>query len=43
MSLARYALFRLALGIPVLIGILALTFLLTHVLPTNPAVRQPGR
>lgn len=42
MSLARYALFRLALGIPVLIGILALTFLLTHVLPTNPAVQAAG-
>src|SRR3989440_103085 len=42
MSLARYAAFRLGLGIPVLIGILALTFLLTHVLPTNPAVQAAG-
>src|SRR6266496_3304634 len=42
MSLARYAVFRLGLGIPVLLGILALTFLLTHVLPTNPAVQAAG-
>jgi ABC-type dipeptide/oligopeptide/nickel transport system permease component len=42
MSLARYLAFRLGLAVPVLLGILALTFLLTHVLPTNPAIQAAG-
>jgi peptide/nickel transport system permease protein len=42
MSLARYATFRIALSVPIMVGILALTFVLTHVLPTNPAVLIAG-
>lgn len=42
MSLGRYTLVRLTVVIPVIIVMLALTFLLTHVLPANPAVLAAG-
>lgn len=42
MSLGRYTLLRLAVVIPVIVVMLALTFLLTHVLPANPAVLAAG-
>lgn len=42
MSLARYALFRLALAVPVLLAILAVTFVITHALPSDPAVQAAG-
>jgi ABC-type dipeptide/oligopeptide/nickel transport system permease component len=41
-SFTRYIAVRLALVVPVLVGILVLTFLLTHVLPNNPAVKAAG-
>jgi ABC-type dipeptide/oligopeptide/nickel transport system permease component len=41
-SMTRYALIRLAIIIPVLILLLVLTFLLTHVLPADPAVLAAG-
>lgn len=42
MSLARYAAFRVLVMIPVVALMLTLTFLLTHVLPANPAVEAAG-
>lgn len=42
MSFARYAVSRVGLAVPVLIGILAFAFFLTHVLPTNPALEVAG-
>lgn len=42
MSLLRYTLFRLALAVPVLLAILAVTFVITHALPTDPAVQAAG-
>src|SRR5262245_5381177 len=42
MSLGRYTLLRLAVVIPVILVMLALTFLLTHTLPANPAVLAAG-
>lgn len=42
MSLLRYALFRLALAVPVLLAILAVTFVITHALPADPAVQAAG-
>lgn len=42
MSMSRYIAVRLAVVIPVLLLLLVLTFLLTHVLPTNPAVLAAG-
>lgn len=42
MSLTRYAALRLAIVIPVILVMLALTFLLTHVLPADPAVMAAG-
>ncbi len=42
MSLARYAAFRVAVIIPVIALMLTLTFLITHVLPANPAVEAAG-
>jgi peptide/nickel transport system permease protein len=41
-SLARYAAFRIAVIIPVIALMLTLTFLITHVLPANPAVEAAG-
>jgi ABC-type dipeptide/oligopeptide/nickel transport system permease component len=40
--LIRYIAFRLALVAPVLLAILAVTFVVTHVLPGDPAVRAAG-
>lgn len=42
MSIARYTLMRLAVVIPVIIVMLAFTFLLTRVLPADPAVLASG-
>ena len=42
MSLARYAAFRIAVIVPVIVLMLTLTFLITHVLPANPAVEAAG-
>jgi ABC-type dipeptide/oligopeptide/nickel transport system permease component len=38
----RYALFRIGLAVPVLVGIVTVTFFVTHSLPTNPAVIAAG-
>src|SRR5579862_9053868 len=40
--MARYAAFRVAVIIPVIALMLTLTFLITHVLPSNPAVEAAG-
>src|SRR5579863_9201122 len=40
--MARYAAFRVAVIIPVIALMLTLTFLITHVLPANPAVEAAG-
>src|SRR5262249_51273220 len=37
MSLLRYSILRLIAAIPVIFAVLAATFVLTHLLPTNPA------
>lgn len=42
MSLLRYAFFRLALAVPVLLAILAVTFVITRALPSDPAVQAAG-
>lgn len=42
MPLFRYAALRLAIVVPVIFVMLVLTFLLTHVLPANPAVLASG-
>jgi ABC-type dipeptide/oligopeptide/nickel transport system permease component len=42
MSMTRYALIRLAIIVPVILLLLVLTFLLTHVLPADPAVLAAG-
>jgi ABC-type dipeptide/oligopeptide/nickel transport system permease component len=41
-SMLRYAAMRLVIVIPVIFVMLVLTFLLTHVLPSNPAVLASG-
>jgi len=41
-SLTRYAALRLAIVVPVIFVMLVLTFLLTHVLPANPAILAAG-
>lgn len=43
MSLWRYTLRRLVLLVPVLFGISLVTFILTHVLPSNPVYALVGR
>jgi peptide/nickel transport system permease protein len=40
--LARYIIFRLALAIPAVGAILVVTFVVTHVLPGDPAIRAAG-
>ena len=42
MSLLRYAAFRIVVIVPVVALMLVLTFVITHVLPANPAVQAAG-
>lgn len=42
MSLARYAALRMVIAIPVIVLLLTITFLITHVLPANPAALAAG-
>lgn len=42
MSMARYIAFRLLVVVPVMVGIMVVTFFVTHVLPADPAVEAAG-